>query len=161
EYWHSRVTYPTGQFDFRWLMDAAKQDKKNVRAATPAGRVIYNRSESHASVALDPASWTFIGPAPQESDTCQAPCFTFGRVAGRTNDVVIDPVSPTIAYLASDGGGVWKSTNCCTPLTTWSPVIDDPLISTVAIADLSIDPGNHNVVYAGTGDYRFGSYTFG
>src|SRR5439155_6938751 len=72
-----------------------------------------------------------------------------------------DPVSPTIAYLASAGGGIWKTTNCCTPLTTWSPVIDDPLISTVAIADLSIDPGNHNVVYAGTGDYRFGSYTFG
>src|SRR5439155_21386602 len=76
-------------------------------------------------------------------------------------DIVVDPISPTVAYFGSDGGGVWKTTNCCTALTTWTAVTDDPLISTVAIDDLSIDPNNHNTVYAATGDFRFGSFSFG
>jgi hypothetical protein len=159
EYWHARVTYPTGKFDFRWLLNAAKEDR-SVREGVPAGRVIYDRVNNVSPLALDPNRWTSIGPQPQESNTCQAPCFTFGRVAGRTNDIVVDPVTPTIAYLASDGGGIWKSTNCCSAATVWTPVTDDPLISTVSIGDLKVDPNNH-YVYAGTGDFRFGSFSFG
>jgi hypothetical protein len=160
-YWQARVTYPTGRFDRGWLLQAAAQDRANVRPKVPAGRVTYSRNASSSPLALDPARWTSIGPRPQESNTCQAPCFTFGRVSGRVNDIVIDPVSPTIAYFGPDGGGVWKTTNCCTALTTWTPTTDDPLISTVAVDDLSIDPNNHNTVYAGTGDFQFGSFSFG
>ena len=54
-----------------------------------------------------------------------------------------------------------RRTNCCTSATTWTPATDDPLLSTIAIGDLSIDPNNHNTVYAGTGDLRFGSFSFG
>src|SRR6478672_6597345 len=36
-YWQTRVTYPTGRFDFRWLRNAAQQDRTQVRAAVPAG----------------------------------------------------------------------------------------------------------------------------
>ena len=161
QYWQTRISYPTGRFDFRWLAQAAKQDHANVHAGVPAGRVTYSRQNNLSPLALDPTRWTNIGPLPQESNTCQAPCFAFGRVAGRTNDIVIDPISPTIAYFASDGGGVWKTTNCCTALTTWIPVTDDPLISTVTIGDLTIDANNHSHVYAGTGDLNFGSFSFG
>ena len=38
---------------------------------------------------------------------------------------------------------------------------DDPLLATIAIGDITIDPNNHNTVYAGTGDLRFGSFSFG
>jgi hypothetical protein len=31
-------------------------------------------------------------------------------------------------------------------------VTDDPLISTMAIDSVTIDPSDHNTVYAGTGD---------
>ena len=77
------------------------------------------------------------------------------------NVVVSDPDDPTIAYLGSDGGGVWKTTNCCTASTSWTIKTDFPEIASMAIGDITIDPSNHQVMYAGTGDLRYGSFSFG
>lgn len=160
DYWATRVSYPTGQFTAAWLLDAAGQDR-TVPRAVPAGRVVYNSEAASASpLALDPTQFTSLGPQPLQSDGCLN-CYNYGHVAGRTNVVAIDPVSPTIAYLGGDGGGVWKTTNCCSSATTWTVVTDDPLIATTAIGDLVIDPNDHNTIYAGTGDLRFGSFSFG
>ncbi len=87
--------------------------------------------------------------------------FGNGNNAGRTNVVVSDPDDPTIAYLGSDGGGVWKTTNCCTASTSWTIKTDFPEIASMAIGDITIDPSNHQVMYAGTGDLRYGSFSFG
>src|SRR3954464_14253453 len=38
---------------------------------------------------------------------------------------------------------------------------DSPLISSIAIDTLAIDPNNHNTVYAGTGDLNYGSFSMG
>ena len=35
------------------------------------------------------------------------------------------------------------------------------LVSTTAIDTLAIDPINHNVIYAGTGDLNYGSFSMG
>ena len=59
------------------------------------------------------------------------------------------------------GGGVWKTTNCCSSNTTWTVTTDDPLISTIAVDTLSIDPADHNTIYAGTGDLNYGSFSMG
>jgi hypothetical protein len=158
EYWAARVTYPTGRFDQRWLLEAREQDRR-VPRGVPGGKVVYS-PPAESPLALDPTQFTSLGPQPLQSSGCLN-CFAYGHVAGRTNVMAVDPVTPNVAYLGSDGGGVWKSTNCCSASTTWSPVTDDPLISTIAIGDLTIDPGNHDVVYAGTGDLRFGSFSFG
>ncbi len=155
----ARYTYPTGKADRRWIMEAYKQDKK-VPSGIPAGRVTYkDPSSPNAPLALNANQWISLGPQPQDSDTCEV-CFPFGIVAGRINDIVVDPISPTIAYIASDGGGVWKTTNCCSAATTWAATMDDPYISTLAIGDLAIEPNGHTV-YAGTGDLRFGTFSFG
>ncbi|MDQ5865949.1 MAG: hypothetical protein M3390_09475, partial [Chloroflexota bacterium] len=104
----ARYTYPTGKADRRWIMEAYKQDKK-VPSGIPAGRVTYkDPSSPNAPLALNANQWISLGPQPQDSDTCEV-CFPFGIVAGRINDIVVDPISPTIAYIASDGGGVWKT----------------------------------------------------
>ena len=160
-YWQARYTYPTGKADPRWLVEAEQADRANVRAGVPEGQVTYNRSASQSPLVLNPTGWTAIGPKPQDSNTCQV-CFSYGIVAGRVNDVVVNPTTPTIAYLASDAGGVWKTTNCCSSVpgvTTWQPVTDDPLISTLVIGDLTIDPAT-GYVYAATGDLSFGSFSF-
>src|SRR5205807_4639215 len=65
------------------------------------------------------------------------------------------------AYAATVGGGVWKTTNCCSSSTTWSVTTDDPLLATIAIDTVTIDPNNHNTIYAGTGDLNFGSFSMG
>ena len=79
--------------------------------------------------------------------------------------MAVDPTTTVngsiVAYLGSVGGGVWKTTNCCSASTTWTVVTDDPLISTTAIDTVTIDPNDHNTVYAGTGDLNYGSFSMG
>ncbi|MEO8288123.1 MAG: S-layer homology domain-containing protein [Chloroflexota bacterium] len=157
DYWHTRVSYPTGKFDGRWLLAAAEQDK-NVQERVPAGSTNYRPGE--APVSLDPNSWTSLGPQPLQSDGCTG-CYSYGHVSGRVNDIEVDPVDHTVAYLAPVGGGIWKTTNCCSASTTFTPMTDSPLISTVLVDDLSIDPNDHNTIYAGTGDLNFGSFSMG
>jgi len=153
DYWATRYTYPTFQFDHRWWLDALEQDSR-VASGIPAGRVVYRAEESRSGLVLDPTQWTSLGPEPIVGQS-------WGHVSGRASVIVSDPVSPTIAYLGSDGGGVWKTTNCCDSSTVWEVVTDDPLIDASSIGDIILDPNDHNTIYAGTGDLRYGSYSFG
>ncbi|WP_257385415.1 WD40/YVTN/BNR-like repeat-containing protein [Tahibacter caeni] len=154
DYWAQRAAYPTGDFQPLWLVEAARAEKQ-IRAAVPAGDKLYRRS-SVSPLALDPLRFTLLGPQPLNDTE-----FGFGHVAGRTNVIAVDPVDNTIAYLGSDGGGVWKTTNCCSAATTWQITTDVPSATNIAIGDIHIDPNNHNTIYAGTGDLRYGSFSFG
>src|SRR5262245_40005476 len=150
-YWNDRLTYPTGHFNPAWLRAAARQD---ARIATRRPRV----------AGETPASWTPLGPQPERMTGCNN-CFDYGFTEGRINAMAVDPTTTTpgsnVAYAAPVGGGVWKTTNCCSITTSWTSTTDDPLISTIAVDTLSIDPQNHNTVYAGTGDLNFGSFAMG
>lgn len=154
DYWALRVSYPTGNFSQKWLAESAVQEKQ-MRAGVPGGEKSYSRS-GQSPLALDPNQFTSLGPKPLDERQ-----FGFGHVSGRVNVIAVDPVDTTIAYLGSDGGGVWKTTNCCSSGTTWNLTTDLPNIVNSAIGDIVIDPNNHNTVYAGTGDLRFGSFSFG
>lgn len=150
-YWADRATYPTGNFSPRWLYDAAA-DAAKIQSSLPTG-IELQRS---AGKALDPAMFTPLGPRPLGSG---------GGIAGRTNVIVTHPTNSTIAWIGSDGGGVWKTTNCCSANTTWVNTTDysattEP-IQNSAIGDLTLDPNNPDVLYAGTGDLRYGSFSFG
>ncbi|MEZ4770283.1 MAG: hypothetical protein R2844_17880 [Caldilineales bacterium] len=118
DYFYHRVSYPTGEFDGRWYLDAAAEDA-TVERAVPAGEVTYDRRSSQSPLSLDPNSFTSLGPKPLQSNGC-INCYSYGLVSGRINVMRIDPVDTNVAYLGSDGGGVWKTTNCCSAATTWS-----------------------------------------
>ena len=156
DFWAWRASYPTFQFNPLWLVDAAEQEKQML-SASPAGERTYSRGRaSDSPLALDPDVFTPLGPTPLNNTQ-----MSYGSVGGRINVLVVDPSDPTIAYAGSDGGGVWKTTNCCTASTEWKVMTDVPQISSTAISDLSLDPNNPNVLYAGTGDLRYGSFSFG
>jgi hypothetical protein len=116
--------------------------------------------ESSSLLNLDPTQFTHLGPEPLQSNGCQG-CFSYGHVNGRVETIASDPISPTIAYFGSDGGGIWKTTNCCTIATTWTHVTDDEGLYGLAIDDIDIDPNDNSIIYAGTGDLNFGSFSFG
>ncbi len=158
-YWNNRVTYPTGRFNAGWVRQAAEQDRRVARAV-PAGTATYNPKTSAGPLALSTTSFTALGPKPLQSNGCSG-CYQYGLVSGRINAIVIDPVTPNVAYAGSDGGGVWKTTNCCTTATSWTVVTDDPLLATISVDALEIDPSNHNTIYAGTGDLNYGSFSMG
>ena len=161
--WHNRLTYPTGVFNPEWLRVAAQADTLIPRGI-PAGIPGQFLIGPNAPLALSGTGFTALGPAPERMTGCSL-CFDYTITEGRVNDIVVDPTTTTpgsiVAYLGSDGGGVWKTTNCCTAATTWTAVTDAPLISTIAIDTLTIDPNNHNTIYAGTGDLNYGSFSAG
>ena len=160
DYWNARVTYPTGKYDATWLLRAAAQDKA-IAKGVPAGKVTYNKATAASSLSLDPNSWTALGPQPLQSNGCTG-CYSYGHVSGRVNSIAVDPVTPNVAYLATVGGGVWKTTNCCTASHHLGARHGRPAdLDHLASIDIVIDPSNHNNVYAGTGDLNFGSFSMG
>ena len=161
--WNNRLTYPTGRFDPAWVRSAAAHDALITRGI-PLGLQGRDLKGRHMPLALDPSRFTALGPQPLQMTGCSG-CYNYTTTEGRVNDIVVDPTTTTngsiVAYAGSVGGGVWKTTNCCSSTTSWSVVTDDPLLATISIDSVTIDPNNHNTIYAGTGDLNYGSFAMG
>jgi hypothetical protein len=157
DYFYDRYLYPAYQFDNQWLMDARAQEAQ-IQEAMPAG--IHPAERNGETVTLSGDGFTSLGPNPLQSDGCFG-CYEYGLVQGRMNVVVVNPQNTSIAYAGNDGAGVYKTTNCCSADTTWTVMTDQDDLQGIAIGDISLDPNNPNVVYAGTGDLRYGSNSFG
>ena len=151
QYWFDRLTFPTGRFNPAWVRAAARQHAR-MPSGVPFGQHLkLNFANPNA---LNTTSFTALGPQPERMTGCSG-CFNYTTTQGRVNAIVVDPTTTIngsiVAYLGAIGGGVWKTTNCCSDMTTWTVVTDDPLIGTTAIDALEMDPNNHNTIYAGTG----------
>ncbi|MEP6956185.1 MAG: hypothetical protein ABI883_05115, partial [Chthoniobacterales bacterium] len=159
--WNDRLTYPTGQFDPAWVRRALVQDETIARSV-PAGQRPSLASDS--PLTLDVNAFTALGPAPGRMTGCSG-CYDYGLTSGRVNAIAFDPTTTTngaiTAYIASIGGGVWKTTTCCTGTTSWTSQMDSPLISTTAVDSIALDPNDHNTIYVGTGDQNYGSFSMG
>ncbi len=151
DYWNNRYTYPTGQFVAGWYAKSRKAHEQNL-VRVPQGRFEKNNEMINGGIA--PGSFTALGPRPLVG-------FANSRDSGRVNVIVSHPTDSSIAYAGVDGGGVWKTTNCCGSNTTWTNVTDNTQTNGNAIGDLYLDPNNPDIIYAGTGDLRYGSYSFG
>ncbi len=161
--WNHRLTYPTGIFNPAWLRLALAQDKL-IADAIPAGLPLklstQATQQASAASSMATSSFTALGPKPLRMTGCSG-CYNYSLTSGRVNDIAIDPVTTNVGYIATVGGGVWKTTNCCTSATSWTPTTDDPLLATISIDTITIDPNNHNTIYAGTGDLNYGSFSMG
>jgi hypothetical protein len=96
------------------------------------------------TIPLTNASWSLIGPAPVTgvANVGGNPVDS-GRVAG----IAADPTNASILYLATAGGGAWKSINAG---ASWTPTTDNQ--STLFMGAVAVAPSNANVIYAGTGE---------
>ena len=183
-YWNDRVTYPTGRFNPGWVRKAAAQDAK-IQRRVPGGKKRGQKGSAGdsgsiagtttaagganagadvaaegANPSLNTTSFVALGPKPLRMTGCSG-CYDYGFTSGRINDLVIDPVATNVAYAASVGGGVWKTTTCCSNATAWNVVTDDPLVNSTSIDTLALDPSNHDTICAGTGDLNYGSFSMG
>jgi hypothetical protein len=85
-----------------------------------------------ATPAIALGAWSNLGPANQ---------------GGRTRALLINPVDATVMYAAGVAGGVWKSSDAG---ATWATTTDQ--MANLAVVTLAFEPGNFNVIYAGTGE---------
>ncbi len=91
-----------------------------------------------------PGIWTMIGPRPMTNEYWSGTA----NAGGRTVGIAVDPTNASIVYAATASGGVWKTVNAG---TTWTPMTDE--LSILTHGAITIDPSNHNTIYAGTGEY--------
>ena len=71
------------------------------------------------------------------------PAFASGRIA----DFAVNPDNPSEYYVAVACGHIWKTKNSG---ITWEPVFDN--YGAYSMGCLKMDPNNHNVIWAGTGE---------
>ena len=67
--------------------------------------------------------------------------------SGRISDIAVDPEDHSRWFVTVASGGVWRTTNSG---TTWEPVFDNE--GSYSIGCVTIDSGNPNVVWVGTGE---------
>ena len=84
------------------------------------------------SVTLSALRWRAVGPA---------------NMGGRVTDVEGIPSPSKTFYVATAGGGIWKTTNAG---TTFRSIFEHQRC--VAMGDLAIAPSDTNTIYAGTGE---------
>ena len=84
--------------------------------------------------------WEFEGPT---------------NIGGRITDLAIHPDDLNTIYVGSASGGVFKTTD---EGNTWVNTFTEA--SVISIGALTVDPGNSNVLYAGTGESNSSSYSF-
>ncbi len=90
------------------------------------------KSDTLKSGTFSGLKWRSIGPA-----------FTSGRIA----DFAVNPDDHSEYFVAAASGHVWKTENNG---TTFKPVFDHH--GAYSMGCITIDPGNHNVVWLGTGE---------
>jgi hypothetical protein len=99
-------------------------------------------------------SWVSLGPtdAPKEFNY-----FTIDGVdSGRPTAIVVDPRDANVVYVATSGGGVWKTYNfLATTGPTWIPTTDT--LPNLAVGSLAIDAAHPDTLYLGSGDFIDGS----
>jgi photosystem II stability/assembly factor-like uncharacterized protein len=67
--------------------------------------------------------------------------------AGRVTCVAGVPKQPSLYYMGTPGGGVWRTTDAG---NTWQPIFDD--VRVPSIGAIAVSESNPNIIYVGTGE---------
>lgn len=98
-------------------------------------------------------TWVPVGPAPLEN-ALVSPVAKATTVAGRVTAIATDPTNTKTIYVATNGGGIWKTVDGG---QNWKPLTDTQ--DTLTTGALAVAPSNPKILYAGTGDSNFSIYS--
>ena len=96
------------------------------------------------------ANVILTGQAPPVADRFDGFAFRAlgpGLTSGRISDVEVDPNNPSIWYVATSSGNLWKTENRG---NTWTPIFED--YGSFSLGAIVVDPKDSNVVWLGTGE---------
>lgn len=95
-------------------------------------------------------AWTSLGPSAARMQFNGT--YYTGMDSGRITAIRTDPRAVNTVYLATSGGGVWKTVNFDATDPTWQPITDN--LGNLAIGAMDLDTSDPiaTIVYVGTGD---------
>ena len=138
------TTDPNAGFVITFLGSLANATVPLIAAAGTGGTVVTTGVLTPPNF---PARWFSVGPAPSNNGQAAKQLPTSGRITS----VAADPTDPDVIYVATAGGGAWKSKDGG---HTWLPLFDatvDPAAVMYGGA-IALDPSDPNTVYFGTGE---------
>jgi hypothetical protein len=160
-YFIEQRAYPYDRVDWD-AYDRAHEHKRQMPSALESRRIRetlgVSRGEGPRSLSMEDSTnglWEFLGPT-----NLGVPYRTYWGlppVNGRVNGVTFHPTNPSTIFLASAGGGAWRSDDAG---INWAPLSDSwQYLQTTEIA---IHPAEPDTIYVGTGDFPGrGPYTMG
>lgn len=137
----------TSPVDGSWLTRAGAPDATAARDAVARAQAIREETADRAP-ALGATPWEFVGPS---------------NIGGRVVDLAVHPTIPNLIFVASAGGGVWKSADAGLTFSAAWPTDQTQSMGALAIsADGSTlyagtgeaNPGGGSLTFPGTGVYR-------
>ena len=132
------------------LLSSARPSARHARRARTHQQSRLRVENVESRVLLANPVWTAEGPGPIDGGGGTLGIANNPSV-GAIRSIVVDPSNPNTVYVATVNGGIWKSTNATNASPTWTAETDAmPSLSTSSI---SMDPGNNQVLVAGTGRY--------
>ncbi|WP_375765808.1 hypothetical protein NR798_29395 [Archangium gephyra] len=93
------------------------------------------------------AAWTNLGPATARSSYNGT--YYKSIDSGRLTKIRVKPGDAKTVYIATAGGGVWKTSNF-SQYPTWKPITDG--LGSLAVGALDLDPNDGKTVWIGLGD---------
>lgn len=125
-----------------WFMQSRVDEQGNrpSSSATQVGMESFWRTYQAPSTRAAASNWSPMGPF-EVTETGN----DFGH--GRVNVIARDPGNPSILYVGTPAGGLWKSEDGG---LNWAAKTDD--FVAIGVSGIAIDPNNTDIIYAGTGD---------
>ncbi len=136
----------------KWLNDAAARERERNGALLPsvdADNEQTSALQATMSSAVVGNQWMNIGPT--NANYIKNGSFVLQKTdSGRPVAIVPHPKDANVLYLATAGGGVWKTTNALAAQPTWKPLTET--LGSLACGALAIDPAHPSTLYLGLGD---------
>jgi len=157
-HFYQQRAFPNAEFDWEQYDLAAELRDLMEPARIPNGLEPVGPTDT-API----GNWSYLGP--RDLDTPFQQWFGLRAISGRINDIAYPPnprktlARANIAYAASPGGGVWKTTDGG---ANWSQLSDTSnrwsslQVASIAVTNTDVsNPTNANdIVFAGSGDVR-------
>jgi len=112
------------------------------------------RTLPSSSIPLSTVNWTALGPAPLLNAQTPGGLNATGRASG----VAVHPTDANTIYVATAGGGVWKTTDGGATNPNWVSLTDNE--ASQFMGAVTIAPSNPNIIYAGTGEQELRALSF-
>jgi len=125
------------------ILEAARRERDRYamgtnRAGSAAPSLATVSNSSFVSLGPASAEFAFNGARYEEVDS------------GRVRQILPHPTDPDVLYLATSGGGVWKTYSARSPAVQWEPITD--ALGTTTVGTLAMDPSNPDILFLGFGD---------
>jgi hypothetical protein len=142
---------PAGRARARALTDGPRTPEAQLQILRAARQLA---QAPLASAAVPGSAWVNLGPTSADFDNNGIVYHSVD--SGRARKILIDPRDPNVVYLATSGGGVWKTFNALATIDatgggpTWQPITEG--VGSLAVGSLAMDPSNPDILLLGLGD---------